>query len=64
LEDFHTFNSSRAESGRMTGLNDSECGQIGVNSIHGTFGWTWTAKTTMITVNKFAIRKYTWGKNS
>lgn len=35
-----TFNSSRAESGSMTGLNDSECGQIGVNSMHGTFGWT------------------------
>jgi hypothetical protein len=46
----------------MTGLNDSECGQIGVKSIHGTFGWTWTAKTTMVTINKFAIRKYRWEK--
>lgn len=35
-----TFNSNRAESGSMTGLNDSECGQIGVNNMHGTFGWT------------------------
>jgi len=24
----------------MTGLNESECGQIGVNSMQGTFGWT------------------------
>lgn len=35
-----TFNSSWAESGSITGLNDSECGQIGVNSMPGTFGWT------------------------
>ena len=35
-----TFNSSRAESGSITGLNESECGQIGVNSMQGTFGWT------------------------
>lgn len=35
-----TFNSNRAESGSMTGLNDSECGQIGVNNMQGTFGWT------------------------
>ena len=35
-----TFNSSWAESGSITGLNESECGQIGVNSMQGTFGWT------------------------
>lgn len=35
-----TFNSSLAESGSMTGLKERECGQIGVNSMHGTFGWT------------------------
>lgn len=35
-----TFNSRRAESGRMTGLKERECGQIGVNNIHGTFGCT------------------------
>lgn len=35
-----TFNSSRAESGRITGLNESECGHIGVNNMQGTFGWT------------------------
>ena len=35
-----TFNSSLAESGSITGLNERECGQIGVNSMHGTFGCT------------------------
>lgn len=38
-----TFSSSNAESGKMTGRNDSEWGQIGVNSMHGTFGCTCSA---------------------
>lgn len=33
-----TFNSSWEESGSITGLNERECGQIGVNNMHGTFG--------------------------
>jgi len=35
-----TFSSNCAESGSITGLKESECGQIGVNSMQGTFGWT------------------------
>lgn len=35
-----TFSSSFAESGSITGLNERECGQIGVKSMHGTLGWT------------------------
>lgn len=35
-----TFNSSRAESGSITGLNEREWGQIGVKSMQGTFGCT------------------------
>lgn len=35
-----TFNSSLAESGSITGLKERECGQIGVKSMHGTFGCT------------------------
>lgn len=33
-----TLSSSIAESGRMMGRNDSECGQMGVNSMQGTLG--------------------------
>jgi len=40
-----TFNSNRAESGSITGLNDSEWGQIGVNNMQGTFGCTWIPDT-------------------
>jgi hypothetical protein len=35
-----TFSSRRAESGRITGRKDRECGQMGVKSMQGTFGWT------------------------
>lgn len=35
-----TFNSSRAESGSITGLNEREWGHIGVKSMQGTFGCT------------------------
>ena len=35
-----TFNSNLAESGSITGLNEREWGQIGVNSMQGTFGCT------------------------
>lgn len=35
-----TFNSRLAESGSITGLNERECGQIGVNNMQGTFGCT------------------------
>lgn len=35
---WNTLSSSSAESGKITGRNDSECGQMGVNSMHGTLG--------------------------
>lgn len=46
-----TFNSNRAESGSMTGLNDSEWGQIGVNNMQGTFGWTCNFRLPLDNIN-------------
>ena len=40
-----TFNSTPA--GNTIGRNESECGQIGVNTIPGTLGWTSEAPADM-----------------